>query len=223
MNRTEKSHNDIKTFLNKDEKPLAEKNNKYRVKFYRGSYRERQLRANNDNAVVYIEQHFNAGLPTANYCVVIVGSNASQTSKNIGIQYSKYINSELGIKIGGDNGIKVGGYNGRGNGNLVHTKMPAVLLEPGFCSNPEFAKTIKTEEGRWKVADCTYKAIRDFFPRGGLVALSVGHKYKTSKPLDRGASVHGEGNHTEADLAELVLLELEKMLIMKKTKGRKPQ
>jgi uncharacterized protein YgiM (DUF1202 family) len=40
--------------------------------------------------------------------------------------------------------------------------------------------------------------------------LSVGHKYKTSQPHDRGASVYGGG--TEADYAELLLIEVDKKL-----------
>ena len=41
------------------------------------------------------------------------------------------------------------------------------------------------------------------FSKGGLIGFSVGHKYKTSNPNDRGAAVYGGG--TEADNAEAVL------------------
>ena len=45
--------------------------------------------------------------------------------------------------------------------------------------------------------------IQTFFQGGGSVAFSVGHKYKTSRPNDRGAEIYGGGK--EADYAEKVL------------------
>ena len=54
------------------------------------------------------------------------------------------------------------------------------------------------------------ESIRRFIPGGGLIAFSVGHKYKTSSPNDRGAALAGGG--TEADHAEKVLEKAAKLL-----------
>ncbi len=183
----------------------------YRVKFYKGNYRERQYAANRDGAICYVEQHFNSWFDErTDFTVVITGSNASRTSKNWGRWYAKAICREFGTPLGGDDGIKVGGYGGRGNGNIYYTRMPAILLEPLFASNPKHADIIRSEDGQDRLARVLVESIREFFPGGGLVAFSVGHKYKRSRPKDRGAALYGGG--TEADYAEIVLLKAKEML-----------
>lgn len=113
----------------------------YQVKFYKGDYRDRQHQANMDYCDGYIEQHFNSSAnPGANYSVVVVGSNASRTSKNWGRWYAAAVAHEFDCPVGGDNGIMVGGFNGRGDANLRLTSMPAILLESLFCSNPTQAE-----------------------------------------------------------------------------------
>ena len=177
----------------------------YRVKFYRGDYGARQAAANRGQAVCYVEHHFNStGSPTADYACVVVGKNASAASKNWGGWYAARVAKVFNTKIVRPAGILVGGYQGRGNYNLIKTEMPAILLEPLFCSNPTQAKIIRSGEGRDQLARILAESIRKFFPAGGLVAFSVGHKYKSSAPNDRGAAVRGGG--TEADYAEMVLL-----------------
>ncbi len=185
---------------------------KYTVKFYKGEYRHRQDMANLDKAVAYVEHHFNAGSPTANYTVVIVGSNASRKSIEWGKDYTRAVCKAFSTVPGGDfeSGVKVGGYDGRGNGNVVHTKMPAILLEPLFTSNPSHADRMRDRQGQTLLAKALADSIRKHFPNGGLIAFSVGHKYKVSKPADRGAPVVGGG--TEADIAENVLLIAKAML-----------
>lgn len=176
----------------------------YEVKFYKGEYYERQAAANKDKAVAYIEHHFNSSASSKpDYAVVVVGSNASQTSRNWGRWYAKAIADQFGSEVGGDQGILVGGWSGRGDGNVKHTEMPAVLLEPLFASNPLQADIIRSESGQATLARILVESIRRFFPKGGLVAFSVGHKYKPSKPKDRGAELSGGG--AEADYAEKVL------------------
>jgi hypothetical protein len=183
----------------------------YEVRFYKGDYIERQQRANADEAIAYVEHHFNSSsAPTAAYTVVITGSNASQTSRNWGRWYAQAISREFDVPIGGDQGIKVGGYDGRGDGNLRHTAMPAILLEPLFASNPRHADIVRSEDGQMRMAQVLVDSIKRFFPDGGLIAFSVGHKYKTSNPNDRGAPLVGGG--TEAECAEKVLLKAEAML-----------
>jgi hypothetical protein len=176
----------------------------YTVKFYKGDYLQRQQAANKDKAVAYIEHHFNSSASEqANYAVVVVGSNASNTSRNWGRWYAKAVAEQFGTKVAGDQGILVGGWNGRGDGNVRHTAMPALLLEPLFASNPQQAEIIRSASGQDTLARVLAESIRRFFPAGGLIAFSVGHKYKTSSPNDRGAALAGGGN--EADHAEKVL------------------
>ena len=176
----------------------------YQVKFYKGEYRARQNAANQDGAVAYVEHHFNASQsPSADYSLVIVGANASQTSRNWGRWYAAAIAREFNTKVGGDQGIVVGGFNGRGDGNVRHTRMPALLLEPLFVSNPRHAGIVKSLDGQARLAGVLVDSIQRFFPDGGLIAFSVGHKYKPSKPGDMGASVVGGG--AEAEFAEAVL------------------
>ena len=184
---------------------------KYTVKFYKGNYLQRQQAANADKAVAYVEHHFNSSSsPAATYAVVVVGSNASNTSRNWGRWYSKAVAEQFGTKVGGDDGILLGGWDGRGDGNVKHTRMPALLLEPLFASHPQQADLIRSDAGQAALARVLVESIRRFFPDGGLVAFSVGHKYKTSNPRDRGAELAGGG--TEADYAEKVLQKAEKLL-----------
>ncbi|MDI6782433.1 MAG: N-acetylmuramoyl-L-alanine amidase, partial [bacterium] len=169
-----------------------------------GKYHDRQVQANQDKCVAYIEHHFNSSSDVAaGYSVVITGSNASQTSMNWGRWYAAAVSREFGIPIGGDKGIVIGGYGGRGDSNLKFTDMPAILLEPLFASNPQHSQWIQSQSGQERLAGILCESIQRFFQKGGTVGFSVGHKYKTSKPNDRGASVYGGG--FEADYAEDVL------------------
>lgn len=177
----------------------------YTVKFYTGDYKERQLSANDDGAICYAEQHFNAG--AGGYALVVVGDNASARSKNWGIAYTAAVAKEFDVK---DKGIAIGGLNGRGNDNVKYTDMPAILLEPLFCDNPAHAQIIRSAVGQDALAKILADTIREAFPKGGLVAFSVGHKGKRSRPQDRGANVIGGGS--EADYAELVLLKAKALL-----------
>jgi hypothetical protein len=176
----------------------------YKVKFYKGDYFDRQDQANKDKCAAYVEHHFNSSSnPGAGYSVVITGSNASQTSKNWGRWYAAAVAREFDIPVSGDRGIVVGGYGGRGDYNLKFTDMPAILLEPLFASNPQHVQWICSESGQTRLAMILCESIQRFFQGGGLIGFSVGHKYKTSKPDDRGARVFG--GDSEADYAEVVL------------------
>jgi hypothetical protein len=183
----------------------------YQVKFYKGDYRQRQEQANEDKCVGYVEQHFNSSDDNeACYSVVVVGSNASQTSKNWGRWHAAAVGREFNCTVGGDNGIQVGGYNGRGDANLRYTNMPAILLESLFCSNSAQAGIIKSADGQERLARILCESIQRFFQKGGLLGFSVGHKYKKSAPNDRGADIVGGG--FEADCAEAVLEKAAAML-----------
>lgn len=183
----------------------------YQVKFFKGDYSTRQKDANAQKTVAYIEHHFNSSSSTSvGYAVVVTGSNASVVSKNWGRWYAKAIATHFGIQVGGDEGLLVGGWNGRGDGNVKLTEMPALLLEPLFASHPQHAEIIRSESGQNALAQILVESIQRFFPDGGLIAFSVGHKYKASNPDDRGAALTGGGN--EADYAEKVLLKAQTLL-----------
>lgn len=190
---------------------------KYSINFYKGDYKQRQEAANKDKAICYVEHHFNASTNNnADYSMVVVGKNASQKSKDWGTYYAQKINERFDevkkvLNQGGKNeGVLIGGFDGRGNGNLVYTTMPAILVEPMFATDPDHAYVIKSEEGAWALAEVLADSIKKFFPNGGLVAFSVGHKYKKSNVNDRGVAIHGGG--TEADYAEKVLIRTKVLL-----------
>jgi len=183
----------------------------YEVRFYKGDYPARQQAANQDQCVAYIEHHFNSTAGTGgNYACVVVGSNASNTSKNWARWYARAVADSFGIGLGGEQGVLVGGFNGRGDGNVKFTNMPAILVEPLFASNPDHAAWIKSDAGQERLAKILADSIQRCFPTGGRVAFSVGHRYKTSNPADRGAAVYGGG--TEADYAEIVLQKAQSIL-----------
>lgn len=176
----------------------------YQVKFYKGNYIVRQEDANKDRCVAYVEHHFNSSeRADADYTLVVVGSNASLASQKWGRWYARAVAKEFKVPVGGEKGILVGGYRGRGDRNLRFTQMPAILVEPLFASNPNHAEWIRSETGQLRLAQVLRDSICHSFPGGGTIGFSVGHKYKTSQPKDRGAKVVGGG--WEADFAEKVL------------------
>ena len=182
---------------------------KWEVRFYTGDYKDRQRQANIDGAVCYVEQHFNASSnPDANYAMVVVANNASQKSKSWGLHYALKASELFDIR---NNRLSIGGVGGRGNGNLIYTSMPAILLEPCFISNPEQARLMLEDIYQDKLAKVLADSIRVFFPDGGLVAFSIGHVGKTSNPNDRGASVAGS-DLMESDIATKVMQKARKML-----------
>lgn len=186
----------------------------FKILNVKGDYPARQRAANAANAVVYIEHHFNGGSAEASYALANVGTNSGTKSKSIAKDYVDEICAAFGVKPANNDfardGVSIGGYKGRGNGNLTLTNMPAVLLEPLFATNPKYAEIIRSEDGQRNLALCLVRTIKRHFPNGGTIAFSVGHKYKTSEPSDRGVALAGGG--TEADYAEKVLLKAQMLL-----------
>ena len=209
---------------------------KYKVKVYKGWYKARQLKANKDGACLYIEHHFNSHIaPKPNYAMVIVKPKCGDKTKQIAAKYCDYLHKYFDIDLYDKTGINVAGFNGRGVGSLTYCKMPALLVEPLFLSSEAMQSLIVEDWGsvKTKLVDALYNTITDFFPDGGTIALSVGHKYKLKpKHLDRGAFFHAQIKerteyswwrrlfyrlpkyrlvdriYLEADLAEEVLTEL---------------
>ena len=187
----------------------------YKVKFYKGDYKDRQQQANADRCICYVEHHLNNHSDeTSGYAVTIVATNASEKSKEWGKQYARDVDHAFHVGIGGDlgDGIQIGGYGGSGNFNLLLTHMPAILVEPLFASNPEHAKWIRSATYQKQLASILADSIRHAFPAGGLVGFSVGHKYKKSRSNDRGARVYNSAHFYEADYAEIILAEAKRQL-----------
>lgn len=186
---------------------------KYKVKFYQGDYSTRQKNANADKAICYLEQHFNSGSEKATYALANVATNAGATSKKWASDYVGQVSATFGTKPANNDfakdGVSVGGYKGRGNGNLLYTAMPAILCEPLFATNPEQAAIIRSTTGQDSLAKCIALSIAAMFPNGGLVAFSVGHKGRHSKPHDLGVPlVNRPANLRERDDAEAVYAEI---------------
>jgi hypothetical protein len=181
----------------------------YTVRFFTGDYRDRQQAANQADAVLYFEGHANsADSSTADYSMCICSTNASNTSIALGRKLAQAwgpavdVGGDTDTDIGNGTGVRIGG---RGDGNLRHTSMPAVLGEPVFCSNPIQARWAETDAGIKVVAGILANSIRETFPNGGLVAFSIGHKGKVSQPRDMGARWMGDRFGTEAEYVEAYL------------------
>ena len=163
----------------------------YKVKFYKGWYKSRQLKATQDKACIYIEQHLNSVESCKpNYCMTLVKKGCNDQTKMFAAKYCDCVVKRLGIPLYNKTGIKGVISSDRGYGNLAYSKMTALLLEPFFLSSEEMQALITTDWLWVKVqlVEALYETIKVFFPDGGLIALSVGHKYKP-KPShrDRGA------------------------------------
>lgn len=192
--------------------------NKYEVSFYTGNYRWRQALANKANCAAYVEQHFNASESRRDgYTMVLVSYKSSKKVRKWAKWYVKNIAKTFSVRQYRGRGILVGGYDGRGNGNLKYLKMPAVLLESLFATNPRHAKWIKNEAEQLQLAFILFKSIRKFFPQGGRICFSVGHKYKFYPSHDQGAHVYGGGR--ESEYAEIILKQAQSLIEYKLLQG----
>jgi len=188
----------------------------------RRDYRDRQLYANSKGAVAYVAGHHNSKVYTVdvdgdgvadmdsvgladNPTMVIVCDNASRTSQEMGSYFAKECSKAFKVPLfqqrGHLPGLRVLKRGDRAYFNLYYTKMKAVLLEPLWVSDGELAMLAQSEDAQDKIAKIIENMIRKFFPNGGLIAFDVGHLYKASSRLDRGAPVVGTGGRVgEADL-----------------------
>ena len=175
----------------------------------RRDYKDRQLFANSKKAVLYIEHHFNAleyDKPgtSDNPSSVLVATNGSQKSRDFAKLYSERVSARWGYP---NKGVDIVDSKRAGYWNLYYTSMPAVLLEPLYVSDPEQATLAMSEVGQKALAEILAQTIREQFPQGGLIAFSLGHKYRKDPKYkyDRGAPVKGGNGLGEADIAENVL------------------
>lgn len=183
----------------------------------RGPLYQRQVDANKAGCICAVEQHLNASTNrTVNYAMALVARNASEKSKDLARDYTALVAQEFGIR---DAGIVVGPPRGEYNIKFYHC--PAMLVEPGFVSNHDFADRIQSGEGIDALARVLVDAICRNFPDGGLVALSVGHLYRGT--ADQGAPVNDEGDapdpafDTEGELNDAIVTAAEEMLLRRDT------
>ena len=179
-----------------------------------GSYKVRQQVANKKGAKLYFEQHGNAvDDSTVNYAMGLVASNASSASKALAARYAKVCAEALNISDKGARSTTEMG--GRGEGNLVHTAMPAFIGEPLFLSNRIGAEIAVTEAGCWLLAslirDTVMSGLGMYYNPGDTIALSPGHYGKV--PNDRGAAIHGHFS-CEADFNQSVVAKAAKLLAL---------
>jgi hypothetical protein len=183
----------------------------YTVHQARGPLYQRQMDANKAGVAAYVEQHLNATTDRgANYAMVITVPNANRVTLAWGRTYTALISKEFGHKnLGCISG-------GRGTFNLKFLKCPALLLEPGFVSNPGFAAIAKSGEGQDALARCLVESIKQHFD-GGLIGLSVGHMYRGTG--DRGAPVYEPDGYEdaawddEAEICDAVINAATEMLV----------
>lgn len=174
------------------------------IKRFTGSYYDRQIQANAWEADLYLELHANSvAASDVDYAICVVASNHSQRSYDLAVWYALAfgklfdVGDDTDHDIGYEDGVRVGG---RGNGNLRHTNMPAVLLEPGFASNPVQARMMEADSGIAAAASTILRGAAGY----SKIALSVGHKGKPNSG-DMGAPWTGDRFQWEAEWAEAVV------------------
>lgn len=179
----------------------------YKILRVTGDYRARQVAANNAGAALYLEAHYNS-TPGAQGTEVLVTDTSGPLTRTMARQMATNMGQAFGLVLRASSGVKVLASNSRGYGNLAHAKAPALLIEPWFIDDATWANRAITEADT--LAQCLATVIEQHIPDGSTIALSLGHKGKTSDPHDRGA--RGGNGRWEADLAELYLDELAKAL-----------
>ena len=175
---------------------------------YTGKNKERQRQAEKEKCDIVIEFHFNSA-----------GDRAASGTEVWHRQYSMFSRQLASIL---HDKITALGFKPRGVKSAVPTSRASfinsypptclvVLLEPCFVSNRSDAEKLHQDGFMDKLAGAIASGIRDFIKTAthrefAVIGLSVGHRYKTSNPNDKGAScVFGdwEADHAE-DLARKV-------------------
>ena len=152
----------------------------------------RQKRANELGASCYAEFHLNASLnPKVNYGEVILHPHASVLTDEWARMYLLEL-THLGIRTTGAR------RSGPGSGNIARVKAPAMLLEPCFVSNPEWAAFCRTGEGVDALGKAVALSIAGLFHRG-VVCLSVGHAYRRDTADWSSEERRGDGGAPVAD------------------------
>lgn len=179
----------------------------------RGPLYQRQVDANAAGCICAVEQHLNASInKTVNYAMALI---MTEKSRGWATDYVARVAQLFGIHNAG-----VVENPPRGAYNLKFYHCPAILVEPGFVSNHDFADRIQSGEGIDGLARSLVDSVCALFPQGGLVALSVGHGYRGVP--DPGAPVNDAGDRldpafdSEEELNDAIITAAEEMLIREK-------
>jgi N-acetylmuramoyl-L-alanine amidase len=169
---------------------------------YTGKHKERQRQAKQAGCDLVIEFHFNAANDSRAHGAEVWYRQYSTPSKVLAERLLEAIGAcgfaRRGVKLATPQ-CRAGFINAYANDILV------VLLEPAFVTNREDAGKLHNQKVLTQLADRIADAIQQFarelrYRPIEVIGLSVGHKYKTSQPNDRGAKcILGD---TEADHAE---------------------
>lgn len=178
-------------------------------------YRDRQLFANRQGADVYLELHFNAKINDRpgmddNPASVLVADNASPTSRALARSLALATAEEWNIPSVPGGVVELGGRS-RGYYNLYYTSMPAVLTEMFWASEEKMVDLLEDPDEREKMARLILDCIRKHFPKGAVIALSIGHLFKGTG--DKGApAAGGDKSKWEGQLALLLGRDIERLL-----------
>jgi N-acetylmuramoyl-L-alanine amidase len=169
---------------------------------YTGERKERQRQAKQAGCNLVIEFHFNAADNSSAHGAEVWYRQYSTPSKLLAERLLNAI-GECGFAR---RGIKLATPQCRARFiNAYANDILVVLLEPAFVTNQDDARKLHNQKVLAQLADKIANAIQQFarelrYRPIEVIGLSVGHKYKTSQPNDRGAKcVLGD---TEADHAE---------------------
>lgn len=175
----------------------------------RGDYDTRQHVAAAAGCDLYLEQHFNSAVdPGVTYPAGLY-LDGDEPSRALAREYAARVSEVCPVRGGEPRAIPLGPGD-RGRVNLRYVASPRAILEPGFGSNPAFAAWAQSADGVEALAGALVHVVRGACPRGGVVALSVGHLGKAQAPDDRGAPLAGGG--WEGDLALRVVDRAHEML-----------
>jgi hypothetical protein len=183
----------------------------FKILFFTGDYKWRQLAANEASLDLYVEHHFNFFTKQTNYAVVKLHQTSGTRTSKFGNMYLEAVNRRLGVSIydspRSDGGLLRLKNNSRDVFNLALLNCPAVIVEPLFLSNHQHVELLTNQGGVQLLANILTDTIREFFcdVDEARIGFSVGHKYQRSAPMDRGAVCSGKSELTEADLSDTIL------------------
>ena len=99
-----------------------------------------------------IELHFNAAVPEARGCEVLLIDRDSFLVTHIALEFARLVNKKLGIPIRHQTGVKVIGEGHNGYGmmrGLKDDNILSMIVEPAFASNRHDAKALFENEDKY--------------------------------------------------------------------------
>jgi len=133
----------------------------------------RSQEANNAGADVFISIHTNAfGTPTPKGTEIWYYPNGYKEDTRDNKTFAQIIHDNLMKEINTvDRGLK----EGPNLSVLNKTKMPAILIETAFITNPDDAALLQDDAFQWKVAQGIYNGIVEYFKRlkEGSISMTV--------------------------------------------------